>query len=231
MLKWFDERLLSSNTRAFGVYLALFKVRLAGYMWPGEVPSSLLQGYIDEIREEASKLLSGRELYEVISASRILLEQMFKNEGRGSRMKRASELLEARYYERLRSACYTFYRRSAIPKELREPIKAFLRDVRTGVIRRVISDVGSAVLSYHVMSPVYRSYWDGLGVVQERAARALSYSGIVVFGRCVSGAFLEERFIENLQPPEEPDFVMVQAYPESTSSEVLEEAREPVEST
>jgi len=211
---WFNEKLIDTDAKAFGVYLALLKARFTHGWWDKEVRP--IPPIVDDVRWMLQKSLTGKDMLEAFEAVRDFMKLLNEYEyGKLFLDKSFLDEIEIKYYEKFRRACYRYFKRDAINEEIRDYIRLFLKDVKAGVYKRILmTKIGSVHIysiasRYLAISKDFERYCTNLQCEKDKIvkiAKALIESGIVVFGISVDiipAPFLEDEFIEKLAPPEE----------------------------
>jgi len=203
-MHWFDKSLIDTDAKAFGVYLALLKARFSFGWWDKE--SFPIPPIVDEVKQEISKFLAGKEMYEAFEALEKFLMLLHEHEAEKLRQSRTLlDEMEIKYYNSFKKACYKFYRAYKIINEnVRDAIKQFLMDLKRDVIDKWdISRAGSVKLNTSIpYNPYFKIHLFKLGNEITKVYDALTTSGIVVFNNIIPAPFLEDEFIERLAPPE-----------------------------
>ncbi|ADB57521.1 hypothetical protein [Archaeoglobus profundus] len=121
---WFNEKLIDTDAKAFGVYLALLRSRFTHGWWDKEVRPS--PPIVDDVRLEIQKFLTGRDILEASEAVRDFMKLL--NEYEYEKLfldKSFLDEIEIKYYEKFRRACYRYFKREAINEEIRDYILGY----------------------------------------------------------------------------------------------------------
>ncbi len=202
-MRWFNEELIDTDAKAFGVYLALLKARFQSGWFYKE--SFQIPPIIDEVKREISKFLTGRDMYEASKASEEFLILLHEHEAEKLRQdKSILDEIEAEYYESFKGGVFKYFKGDYINDDIKNIIRTFLKDVRSGKMKWYESYMGSVRLGWAINSRyTIDNYWSRFRIGWEEIIRALTTSGIVVFDDIIPAPFLEDEFIERLAPPEE----------------------------
>lgn len=208
-MSWFDERLIDTDIKSYGVYLALLYVRFytftAGFFNEDRTKSSIL--------DEISRRLSGEEALEATDAARLFIERVYAHEHNGKRfsdtLTKTLDYIESKYYEFFKSACYRCFKRAVIVDI--DDIKSFLLISKKNASER--TPAGSVQLAYPIssLSSLYaflkgESKPENLmsDVERERFNKLLSslvHSNLILFNQIIPAPYLEDDFINRLEAP------------------------------
>jgi len=194
---WFDEKWINTDAKAFGIYITLLYSRFTIRWFRKDIEIPPILG---SIRREISRFLAGDDLYEACESSRDFLKTLHKHEAEKlMREKDILDIIENKYYDKFKYACYKYFKRDKIDNGLIIPIRIFLREVKIGIVDRYdVSSSGSTAIKG--IKDYLSKY--GFTVDENRIIDVLYNSGIFLSkyypSPVVPAPFLEDEFIEKL---------------------------------
>jgi len=208
-MEWFKKEWIDSDAKALGVYIALLYVRFVN------LTKSTVKNYVkeeisrvvDKAKDRAEAWKSAQEFIESVYSHYPTEYELFKDK---KDVNKDLELLERKYYEKFRKACYKYFKLS-ITKNYNKEIALILSKIKKDTYNRTLC--GSLHRSLSIPS-IYElltcNSWYDLSEDKrkEEGKRltpiidALINSGILWFNGIIPAPFLEEEFLEKLEKGE-----------------------------
>jgi len=194
-MEWFREEWLNSDAGALGVYLALLYIRFENHSkkWVKE-----------KVSEEINKFsLTGKDKDEALRFTMEFIESIYShypiNNDNGyfanKKLVNADlELLEEKYYERFKKACYKYFKQNIIKNYYNREIALFLKGVKEkGFDKTACGSIHNVVVLYYIMDYVEDDK------KAEAIEQALIDSRIVWFNKIIPAPYLDDEFLTKLE--------------------------------